>query len=179
MLIDKLNLNLVNIECMPTSTKFNAIIDLDIDIGELLPYLATEIRGCTYVHGTGQLNYMDKGHIIAIRSRQITVTALQDEAEARQVCEDLRRIINSVHQRRESIAPTLHKQARLDPLSVYRELPQTNCGECGEATCMAFAARVVSRQLPVSGCGPLLLEDYEGSRERLWEMLKQAEYDLE
>ncbi len=179
MLVKKVHLNLVNIECMPTSTKFNAIIDLEVDIGDLLPYLATEIRGCTYIDGMDELNYMDKGHIIAIRPKQITVTALRDEAEAQQVCEDLKSVINEVYQRRESITPTLHKRARLDPLSVYRELPQTNCGECGEATCMAFAARVVIRELPASSCVHLLQREYESNRERLWEMLEQAEYDLE
>ncbi|MDL5504024.1 MAG: (Fe-S)-binding protein, partial [Candidatus Methanoperedens sp.] len=25
------------------------------------------------------------------------------------------------------------------PLQVYKYLPQTNCAECGETTCMAFA----------------------------------------
>ena len=179
MLIDRLNLKLVNIECMPTSTKFNAIIDLEVDIGDLLPYLATVIRGCTYVHGTGELHYMDKGHIIAIRSGQITVTALADEVEARQVCEDLRNMINRVDKQRESITPTLRKHARLDPLTVYRELPQTNCGECGEATCMAFAARVVSRELKANGCEILLEKEYNSQRERLWQMLEQAEYDLQ
>ena len=179
MLIDKLHLKLVNIECMPTSTKFNAIIDLETDIGDLLPYLATEIRGCTYFHGTNELNYMERGHIIAIRPKQITVTALQDEEEARQVCEELKRMINGVHERRDSIAPTWRKQARVDPLTVYRELPQTNCGECGEPTCMAFAARVVSREMPASYCGPLLLQEYESNRERLWGVLEQAEYDVE
>ncbi len=179
MLVEKVHLNLVNIECMPTSIKFNAIIDLETDIGDLLPYLATEIRGCTYFHGTNELNYMERGHIIAIRPKQLTVTALQDEAEARQVCEELQRMINGVHERRDSITPTWRKQARVDPLSVYRELPQTNCGECGEATCMAFAARVVSREMPASHCGPLLLKEYESNRERLWEMLEQAEYEVE
>lgn len=179
MLLDNLNPNLVNIECMPTSTKFNAIIDIEVDIGDLLPYLATVIRGCTYVHGTGELNYMDKGHIIAIRPRQITVTALRDEKEARQVCEDLKNMINEVYERRESISPTLRKQARLDPLTVYRELPQTNCGECGEATCMAFAARVVSRELSVGLCSQLLDKEYESKRQRLWGMLEKAEYDVD
>jgi len=179
MLLDILNLKLVNIECMPTSTKFNAIVDLEVDIGDLLPYLATVIRGCTYIHGTGELNYMDKGHIIAIRSRQITVTALADEVEARQVCEDLRNMINEVDTQRESITPTLRKHARLDPLTVYRELPQTNCGECGEATCMAFAARVVSRELTANGCKILLENEYNGQRERLWQMLKEAEYEVQ
>jgi ArsR family metal-binding transcriptional regulator len=179
MLIDTVHLKLVNIECMPASTKFNAIIDLETDIGGLLPYLATAIRGCTYFHGTNELNYMERGHIVAIRSKQITVTALQDEVEAQQMCEELKRMINGVHERRDSITPTLRKQARVDPLTVYRELPQTNCGECGETTCMAFAARVVSREVPVSHCGPLLLEEYESNRERLWGMLEQAEYDVE
>ena len=179
MLLDNLKLNLINIECMPTSTKFNAIIDLDVDIGDLLPYLATEIRGCTYFHGSEQLNYMYRGHIIAIRPRQITVTALQNDEEALEVCEQLKRIINKVYLQRSNITPTLRKQARLDPLTIYRGLPRTNCGECGEATCMAFASRVVSRELPASRCNQLLLKEHESSRERLWELLRQAEYDLE
>ena len=179
MLIDKLHLKLVNIECMPTSTKFNAIIDLEEDIGDLLPFLATAIRGCTYVHGTGELNYMDEGHIIAIRPRQITVTAISDETEAQQMCEDLKKMINEVYEQRHTLTPTLRKQARLDPLSVYRELPQTDCGDCGEPTCMAFAARVVSRELTANGCKILLEKEYNSQRERLWHMLEQAEYDLQ
>ncbi|MCG6980329.1 MAG: hypothetical protein LJE88_02870 [Deltaproteobacteria bacterium] len=178
MLIDQLNFKLVNIECMPTSTKFNAIVDIEVDIGHLLPYLATVIRGCTYIDGTGELNYMEGGHIIAIRSRQITVTALSDEAEARQVCKELRNMINQVDKQRESITPTLRKHARLDPLTVYRELPGTNCGECGETTCMAFAARVVSRELKASTCKILLGKEYNRQRGRLRQMLEQAEYDL-
>ena len=47
MLIDRLNLKLVNIECMPTSIKFNAIIDLEVDIGDLLPYLASAMDALT------------------------------------------------------------------------------------------------------------------------------------
>ena len=178
MLLERLNFKLVNIECMPNSTKFNIIVDLEVDIGDLLPYLATVIRGCTYIHGTDELNYMDKGHIIAIRSGKITVTALADEAEARQVCEELRNTINQVDKQRESITPTLRKHARLHPLAVYRELPRTNCGECGEATCMAFAARVVRRELTAKGCKILLDKAYDSQRQRLWQMLEQAEYEM-
>jgi ArsR family metal-binding transcriptional regulator len=179
MLVQKLEYKLVNIECMPTSSKFNLIADLDVDLGDLLPYLAAEIRGCTYIHGTDQLNYMYEGHIIAIHSRQITVTALQDETEAQRIGKYLQKIINSVYQRRGSITPVMRKQARLDPLTVYRELPQTNCGECGEATCLAFAARVVSRELPAGLCSPLLSAEYEESKDKLWALLEQAEYDPE
>ena len=48
------------------------------------------------------------------------------------------------------------------PLSVidlYRDiLPQTNCGDCGYSTCMAFASMVVSEQLPLSNCPHLEAE---------------------
>ena len=179
MWLDEFRLTLVNIECMPTSTQFNAVIDLGVDIGELLPYLAAEIRGCTYIHGTGQLNYMEGGHIIALRPRQITVTALRDEAEARAVMQHLKSLINDVHRRQDTITPTLHKQARLDPLTVYRELPRTNCADCGEATCMAFAARVVNRELAAKRCTPLMQEEHQSNRERLWELLRRTEYDTD
>lgn len=39
------------------------------------------------------------------------------------------------------------------PVDLYRDvLPQTNCGDCGLATCLAFAAKVVAEGLPLSTC---------------------------
>ncbi|MBW1980967.1 MAG: hypothetical protein JRJ12_07080 [Deltaproteobacteria bacterium] len=178
-LLDRVNMHLLNIECMPTSTKFNAIIDLPEDISELLPYLAAEIRGCTYIHGHDELNYMEEGHIVAIRPRQITVTAVKSESEARKICDCLRNLINDVHDRKESITPVLRKQARLGPLAVFKELPGTNCGDCGEPTCLAFAAAVVSRKSIIKRCEPLFLPERTPQRRRLLQLLTEAEYDIE
>lgn len=175
---ESVSMRLVNIECMPSSTKFNLIIDLEEDIGELLPYLATEIKGCTYIHGSGQLNYMEQGHIIAIRPLQITVTAVEDEAEARRICEQLISLINSVHGRRSQIAPALRKQGRVGPLAVYRALPGTNCGRCGESSCLAFAARVAGRDLLPWLCTPLQEQQYEKEKRLLLDLLAQADYDI-
>ena len=43
----------------------------------------------------------------------------------------------------------------LRPLDVYKYLPGTNCGECGEVNCMAFAAKLIERQVSVEQCTPL------------------------
>ncbi|MEE9585493.1 MAG: acetyl-CoA decarbonylase/synthase complex subunit gamma [Nitrososphaerales archaeon] len=43
-------------------------------------------------------------------------------------------------------------------LSVYKLLPQTNCGECGEANCMAFASRLLERSKPPEDCKPMIRE---------------------
>jgi hypothetical protein len=41
----------------------------------------------------------------------------------------------------------------LSVVDLYRDvLPQTNCGECGYPTCLAFAGMVVSEKLPLANC---------------------------
>jgi len=41
---------------------------------------------------------------------------------------------------------------KLGPLDIYRHLPKTNCGECGEKTCMAFASQIIERALTLKDC---------------------------
>ena len=41
------------------------------------------------------------------------------------------------------------------PLNLYKFLPKTNCGECGEETCMAFAAGLIARERTIDECKPL------------------------
>ncbi|MCP3954520.1 MAG: DUF3786 domain-containing protein [Desulfobacterales bacterium] len=41
----------------------------------------------------------------------------------------------------------------LSVVDLYRDvLPQTNCGECGASTCLAFASKVVSEKHDLGGC---------------------------
>ncbi|MCX8170626.1 MAG: acetyl-CoA decarbonylase/synthase complex subunit gamma, partial [Candidatus Bathyarchaeota archaeon] len=47
----------------------------------------------------------------------------------------------------------------LSPLDVYMLLPRTNCGKCGEKNCMAFATKVVNREIPIEVCIPLVEEE--------------------
>lgn len=59
------------------------------------------------------------------------------------------------------------------PLDVYKLLPRTNCKKCDEENCMAFATRVVNRELVLESCTPLLEEKkYRNNYQALWEMLK-------
>ncbi len=46
-------------------------------------------------------------------------------------------------------------------IDIYKKLPGNNCGECGEATCMAFALRVKSAQRKISECPYVKQEDEE------------------
>jgi len=62
----------------------------------------------------------------------------------------------------------------LSPIDVYKLLPRTNCKECGEENCIAFATKLVNREVTLEKCPPLLTKEYEKSYAQLKEMLKPA-----
>ncbi|MDY6958139.1 MAG: acetyl-CoA decarbonylase/synthase complex subunit gamma [Halobacteriota archaeon] len=57
------------------------------------------------------------------------------------------------------------------PLEVYKYLPKTNCGDCGETTCMAFAAQLIERAMKVDDCTPILDDKFKGKYEELKSLL--------
>lgn len=62
----------------------------------------------------------------------------------------------------------------LSPIEIYRSLPGTNCKECGESNCMAFAAKLVNREATLSECTPLISPDHKDAYDKLWSLLKPA-----
>jgi acetyl-CoA decarbonylase/synthase complex subunit gamma len=63
---------------------------------------------------------------------------------------------------------------QLSPIDVYMLLPKTNCKECGEDNCMAFATKVVNREVNIDQCPPLLTKANQKNYNKLKEMLKPA-----
>jgi acetyl-CoA decarbonylase/synthase complex subunit gamma len=61
---------------------------------------------------------------------------------------------------------------QLSPIDVYKLLPRTNCQECGEENCMAFATKLVNREKTIQDCPPLLQEDQKDVYMKLWALLK-------
>ncbi len=49
----------------------------------------------------------------------------------------------------------------ISPIDVYKLLPKSNCGECHEANCMAFATRLVNGELMLADCPPLHTIEYQ------------------
>ncbi len=62
----------------------------------------------------------------------------------------------------------------LSPIDIYKLLPRINCKECGEENCMAFATKIVNREVQVDQCPPLLKKENEKAYAQLKEMLKPA-----
>jgi acetyl-CoA decarbonylase/synthase complex subunit gamma len=62
----------------------------------------------------------------------------------------------------------------LSPIDIYKLLPKTNCKECGQENCMAFATKIVNREAHIDQCKPLFKKEYEKQFKQLKEMLKPA-----
>jgi len=59
----------------------------------------------------------------------------------------------------------------LSPIEVYMLLPRTDCKECGEENCMAFAVKLVNREVSLEKCTEIKKDKYRGSRNKLEELL--------
>jgi acetyl-CoA decarbonylase/synthase, CODH/ACS complex subunit gamma len=62
----------------------------------------------------------------------------------------------------------------LSPIDIYKLLPKTNCKECGQENCMAFATKIVNREINIDACKPLLKKENEKAYKQLKELLKPA-----
>jgi len=55
----------------------------------------------------------------------------------------------------------------ISPIDVYKLLPRTNCQECHESNCMAFATRLVNGELTMNDCPPLFTDEHQAARSEL------------
>ena len=170
MLLHKYDLKIVLSECNPSSLKVNAIADLSEDIGEILPYLNTALKGLQYYAEEKILTVKKEGRLISFRPRQIALTKLEDENEATVVMEELKRIVNETYANRDHIKPTYTSRPMPRPLDIFKLLPGKNCKECGEPTCMAFALKLVNDEVELNQCPLLLKKEFEVNRLKLKEL---------
>ena len=63
------------------------------------------------------------------------------------------------------------KLSKIGPLNIYNCLPQTNCEECGIATCMAFSMKLLSGDSTLNECKPLLKSENHEKLDSLRELL--------
>ncbi len=168
-------LRVVLSDCNPSSQKVNALVDLSDDISELLPYLNTMLKGRQYNEEEKSLTVKRGGHFITFWPRQVAITKLEDENEARAVFEELKQILNQTYERKDQIKPTYTSRPIPRPLEIFKLLPGKNCKECGEPTCMAFALRLVNDEVKWSQCPLLLTTEFEKNRLKLLEVLPDSE----
>ncbi|HEY74942.1 MAG TPA: hypothetical protein G4O00_02025 [Thermoflexia bacterium] len=138
--------------------EYEAIAHLPVDISEVLPYLNTVLGRGVYLPDEPALSWRHEGRNIGFWPDRIAVDHLKDRDEARQVIEELIALVNRVWDQRDEIKPDTTTHQYLQPLEVYKLLPQTNCGTCGEKGCFPFAVKLAAGEVAAESCRPLFEE---------------------
>jgi len=152
-------------ECNPSFQSLHCVAHLDQDITDALPYLNATLGGFEYFREPPAVTFRAQGKIITVHPREIAVNALRDEEEADKILQWLQREINDAWEKRDEIKPKYEGLPKPKLLEILKLLPKTNCRECGEATCMVFAARVAEGAKGPEQC-PSLNEEKRTRLER-------------
>ncbi len=118
-------------------------------------YLNAILKGCVYRPEAGILSFRHEGKFFTLSPRRAAITRVADDADAQRTLLWLQDLINRAYSARETITPSYKSCDVLKALDVYRLLPGFNCGQCGEATCLAFALKVVAQSAEIDSCRPL------------------------
>lgn len=157
--------------CMPGAPSWSGRIALQRDIEAVLPYLNARLEGAAYDHEAKILVWKEHGHHFAFRSREIKAGPAQDREQARELIERAVSLVNNTWRERETLEPCYEKRDAPNLMQIYRLLPHTNCGECGCATCMAFAAQLRENSGALSRCPVLNQPEHQSRRMELAALL--------
>ena len=96
---------------------------------------------------------------------KVTLTMIKSESEAKEALDNLRSTINEAIAK--GVAPAPREKVRVEPMEIYKYLPKTNCGECGEQSCYTFAIKLMSGEVSLDKCAPLKEPEYAINQEQL------------
>ena len=160
--------------CLADPMKIRVIAEVSDEIQEVFPYLNAILKGCIYNHPANTLTIKKDGKLLTLHFSHITLAKIEDEKEAEEILKWLQDLINETYENRTKVEPNYSMAADLKALDIFKLLPGTNCRECGELTCLAFAVKLVAQDIEIMKCAPLFSGQFEGKRKVLLELLRAA-----
>jgi ArsR family metal-binding transcriptional regulator len=124
-------------------------------LNEVLPYLATLPGVIAFNPFQYTLTFRRQPGFLTLEREQVYITQVKDIHEGLELLAALTDSINLVWQKRNELVAVTENKRSPRPLDIWTLLPQTNCRECGEATCIAFAVGLLQDRRSVYECHPL------------------------
>jgi len=141
-------------------------------LDEVIPYLATLPGVISYNPFTCILTFRRQPGFMTLHTDKAYLTQVKDAAEGLVLLEALKDAINAVWDNRATLSPVTRLRSAPHHLDIWSLLPRTNCKQCGELTCLAFAVELVKRHRALDECPPLLADSlFEERRTTLQGML--------
>ncbi len=127
-------------------------LEVASDLAPLFPYLNSSIDGARYFSQPERIQCLFAGVQCTLYSHEIIAAGLNDHAHAKIFADHLLQFLNHIHAQRQVIVPNHRKAKHLSAFDIYKILPQTNCGQCGLPSCLAFAGALCKGKATTSQC---------------------------
>ncbi len=160
--------------CMADEKKIRLIGYFNRDMTEILPYLNAVIKGASYNKGASTLTYAKERRLINLYNIKITIAKADDIIDAWHILDEIKILINNTYKNRVVIKPSYEEKVKVTALQIYGWLPKTNCRACGEATCLAFACRLLLGEQKLSKCAPLSTEQKFVENNKIMQEMAEA-----
>ncbi len=160
--------------CMADESKIRLIAYFDRDISEIMPYLNSVIKGASYNKNAPTLTYGRERRLINLYNIKVTVAKADDIIDAWKILDEVRNLINKTYEERETIQPNYEGKVKVTALQIYGWLPKTNCRRCGEATCLAFALKLLQGGQKLTACVPLTREPVFSENRKIMQEMVEA-----
>ena len=154
MYLDEIQLTR-KLPCLAEPGKVQIVGAPSRSLEEVIPYLATLPGIVVYRPERCSLTFRRRPGFLMLLADKVVITQVKDNEEGEALLHSLVEAINATWEKRAELMAVTRPARMLRPLDIYALLPQTNCGECGEATCMAFAAKLFMRERTPDECTPL------------------------
>jgi ArsR family metal-binding transcriptional regulator len=123
-------------------------------LAEVLPFLATLPGVIAYNPGLPALTFRRQPGFLTLYAERATFTQVRSVEEGLALLAALVEAVNATWEHRAELVAVRERRRPARPLDVYALLPQSNCGQCGEATCMAFAFALLQQRRQLADCLP-------------------------
>lgn len=165
--------------CMADETRLRFIAQFDRDIAEVMPYLNARLKAAVYTPAIPSLGFPLGHRMITVYGTRLAAGKTDEIVDTWRTMAWAKDLINETWMQRASIEPCTEQKQKPQPLEIFKRLPRTNCRECGEPTCMAFAARLARGEADLAGCPHLYRKENEELRMALLALFPGLEGERE
>ena len=153
--------------CLADEKLFKGLTRASVSLTELLPYLNAIVDKPNYQPSSNSLMFKDGIIGFTLQDTSINITRFANMTELYEILDWVKALINDTYESRFEIEPNYKARKIVPVLKIYSLLPKKNCKECGEQTCMAFAAKLNKLDAEIDDCPLLQKIEYADLRAKL------------
>ncbi len=124
-------------------------------LGEVLHYLATLPGIIAWTPETCTLTFRRPHGFMTLYEDKVYITQVIDTTEGLELFDALKDAVNAVWEKRAELTAVTAKKRAPRRLDIWELLPRANCGQCDEATCLAFAVGLLQQKRELAERPPL------------------------